>query len=320
MNLQSEIKRSLLPLPLSAIIWLSFYAVFHFYAQNLKIPGQISLFLSATLLTVLSAAVVYGFSCLRLHRSIYLLIGLSAAVLTFNAAKPMVIRSAAINESGAIPGFIILATADISGLNTPAQNFLMPMRNALFSELSSATADNIPEIPLQIALLALCQLMLASGIGLWIGEGIDEAAHLIPVALVATIADIWSVSAGATAKIIISPIINYFLLRFPVAGTSEIPYLIGLTDFLFFALFFQAARRFELGMAKNLILLLTSFFIAVAAAIFTSTGLPVLPFMAILFVAGNFNQLKLKREEMKQIAIFLVVILIVFAIISTVFH
>lgn len=307
-------------LPLSASIWLLLFAFTHFYGQSVQIAESVSLFLSAVLLTICSAFVVYGFSCLKLHRSVYLLIGVTAAALTFYAAAPMVSRSAAINESGSLPGAVLLATADISGITLPAQTFLMPVRNAVFAELSAAAADNIIEMPLMIALLALCQLMLAAGLGLWIGEGIDEVAHLIPVALVATIADIWSVSAGATAKIIISPIINYFLLRFPVAGTGSIPYLIGLTDFLFFALFFQAARRFELGMLKNTVLLLLSFFIAVAAAIFMATGLPVLPFMAVLFVAGNFSQLKLKREEIKQIAAFLLAILIIFTLISGVIH
>jgi len=62
--------------------------------------------------------------------------------------------------------------------------------------------------------------------------------------------------------------------------------------------------------------LLASFLTAVAAAIFFRVGLPVLPFMAVLFVAGNFGQLKLKREEIKQILIFLVVILLLFTAIS----
>jgi nitric oxide reductase large subunit len=103
-------------------------------------------------------------------------------------------------------------------------------------------------------------------------------------------------------------------------GYGTIPYLIGLTDFLFFAIFFQAAVRFELGIKKNVLLLLASFFIAVAAAIFFATGLPVLPFMAVLFVVGNFKRLSLKKEEIRQILLFVVFIIIAFTLISKFAH
>jgi hypothetical protein len=162
----------------------------------------------------------------------------------------------------------------------------------------------------------MAQLAMAAGIGLWIAEGIDDITHLIPVALVATIADIWSVSAGTTAKIVVSSSINFFLLRFPVLGNNSIPFLIGLTDFLFFAIFFQAAVRYKLGALKNAILLILSFFIAIITALYSNTGLPVLPFMAVLFIAGNFSRLELKKEELKQVLLFVIVILLVFALVT----
>ena len=273
-------------------------------------------FLGATALTLLSALVVYGFSCLGLHRTTYLLIGAVAAALVFKAATPLVNRSKAINQSGVIAGETLFISAGLAGLPAHKSDFLLEPRNQIFLAVTRETAAAIPEPAALIVLLCLFQLTLASGIGLWIGEGIDAISHLIPVAIVATLADIWSVSAGATSMIIVSSAINYFLLRFPVPGSSEIPYLIGLTDFLFFAIFFQAARRFELGTRKNVILLLSSFLITVAAALFFGVGLPVLPFMALLFVAGNFKKLELKREEIKQIMIFLVVILAIFSAIS----
>lgn len=320
MTSENQGQRNLIILPLSLAVWISAFALIYNTAGIMQIPENPALFLAAAFLTLLSVFVVHGFSCLQQHRSIYLLIGALAAVATFYAARPMVERSRDINRSGNIPGLVLFITADCSGIVIPAEPLLMDTRNAIFARLSNETKQAIPERPWMIMLLALCQLTLAAGLGLWIGEGIDEISHLIPVALVATIADIWSVSAGATAKIIISPIINYFLLRFPMPGHAEIPYLIGLSDFLFFAIFYQAARRFDLGTVKNAILLSSSFLAAIAAAIFFSTGLPVLPFMAAIFVAGNFSKLRLKREEMKQIAVFVFFILLVFAIITYLAH
>ena len=302
--------------PAALAAWTMSFLLLHKIAPALAfIPENPATFLAATLLTLLSPLSCTVF-CLKLHRTAYLLLGALAAAAVFHAAQPMVERSRAINRSGDIPGEVLFLAAETSGLKMPAEKLLAETRNSIFLACSREVTEAIPEPVGMILLLCLLQLALASGIGLWIGEGIDEIAHLIPVAIVATVADIWSVSAGATSMIVVSSAINYFLLRFPVPGTSEIPYLIGLTDFLFFAIFFQAARRFALGTAKNVILLLASFLTAVAAAIFFRVGLPVLPFMAVLFVAGNFGQLKLKREEIKQILIFLVVILVLFTAIS----
>ena len=107
---------------------------------------------------------------------------------------------------------------------------------------------------------------------------------------------------------------TFFLLRFPLIGGARTPFLIGLTDFLFFAIFYQAAVRFNLGLKKNICLLVASFLIAVASAIFSQTGLPVLPFMAAFFVVGNFRQLDVNRKDIKLIALFIFGMLIAFGL------
>jgi len=312
--------RNLVFLPAALGCWALLYLAALFFPAAAAMPQQIALFVAATFLTLASALVVAGFSRLKQHRNVYLLIGLAGLVATFYCAKPLVNRSQLLNRSGAIPGQVIFATAELHGLAGTAEFLLMQHRNENFKAIDHQLEEEFPESAQLILLLALVQLTLASGIGLWIGEGIDEIAHLLPVAIVATVADIWSVSAGATAKIVVSSAINYFLLRFPMPGYGTIPYLIGLTDFLFFAIFFQAAVRFELGVKKNVLLLLASFFIAVAAAIFFATGLPVLPFMAILFVIGNYRRLSLKKEEIRQILLFVVFIIIAFTLISKFAH
>lgn len=313
---EAQPSRNSLFLPLSISCWVILFFAALFWPASLALPQQAALFIAATILTLISALVVTGFSRLKLHRNLYLLIGVVGLAATIYCAKPLVKRSNFLNSSGAIPGQLLFAAADMNGMPGISEQLLIEHRNEMFKAINRQLSDEFPESAQLILLLALVQLTLASGIGLWIGEGIDEIAHLLPVAIVATVADIWSVSAGATAKIVVSSAINYFLLRFPMPGYGTIPYLIGLTDFLFFAIFFQAALRFNLGAIKNALLLLSSFFIAVAAAIFFATGLPVLPFMALLFVAGNYSQLHLKKEEVRQILVFVVFIIIAFTLIS----
>lgn len=293
------------------------------YLSSGKIPEfdrRLATFLSATLLTGLSIWVVYAFSCLKLSRQIYLLIGAISIAIVFLAAKPMVHRSQQINLCGDLPGQSLKISGQAAMMTLELDKLALPLRNAFFSEISDFVDKAVPEPPFLIIVLCLAQLALASGIGLWIAEGIDDITHLIPVALIATIADIWSVSAGATAKIVVSSSINYFLLRFPLPAYGSIPYLIGLTDFLFFAIFFQAAVRYQLGALRNALLLGSAFIIAVISALYTATGLPVLPFMAIFFVVGNFSRLQWKKEELKQVAVFVIVILILFAFISYKLH
>lgn len=305
------------PLLTGLTAWVCFFIIF---AGTGKVftdfDQQLGTFLSAMMLTVVSILFVYGFSRLNLERTIYLLVGVIAIGAIYFSASPLVKRSSMINSSGEIPGQIVFLTFRSVFIQPKADELIMPVRNSFFKEITGFVEDNTPEPAWLIVILAIAQLTLASGVGLWIAKGIDDITHLIPVALVATIADIWSVSAGATAKIIVSPSINYFLLRFPMFGSESIPYLIGLTDFLFFAIFFQAAIRYNLGALKNAVLLAASFFIAIISAIYSSTGLPVLPFMAVLFVAGNFSKLELKKEELKQVLIFVLVIIVIFALIS----
>ncbi len=274
-----------------------------------------ALFLSAATLIVFALAFVAAATRLSWHRSIYLAAGAIGLVLVILLAKPLVLRGRTINKAATIPGEVVFLTAAHAMMPAAlGSDGTVQVRNAVYEGISDHLEEVDPEPPFGILALGLAQLLLAAGIGLWIGTGIDEKAHLIPIALVATLADIWSVSAGATAVIIRSEQIHYFLLRFPTLGGPKpaVPFLIGLTDFLFFGIFYQAALRFRLGEKKNLLLLAASFLIAVASALLAGIGLPVLPFMGLLFVIGNGRELQLKREDLKQMVLFLAGVLLAF--------
>ena len=224
-------------------------------------------------------------------------------------AKPMVERTQTIDLLSGFPGEVLFLTVNQSFPALTNHPVITTTRNSFYQPIGEIVEPALPEEnPHRIMLLGLCQLVLAAGLGLWIGFGIDALSHLIPIALVAGLADIWSVSSGATSVIIRSSQIHYFLLRFPLLGgpTPEMPFLIGLTDFLFFGIFFTAAFRFGLGAVRNLILLGLSFPITVTLAIFFHVGLPVLPIMALLFVGGNYSRLQVRKDELVKVGIFLV--------------
>lgn len=301
--------------------WVCFFLIFRLAGQHITIDNKATAyFLSASMLVILSVWVVTGFSKLELNRQIYLFIGVAGLVIVFTAADPLVKRAELINRSAAAPGELLLLSCRYNIPQPGIEEVVMPIRNKVFKEISAYESDLFKEAVHLIVILSIAQLILASGVGLWIAQGIDKLSHLIPIALVATIADIWSVSAGATAKIIISPHINYFLLRFPLITDNEIPHLIGLTDFLFFAIFFQASIRYGLGTLKNTLLLSASFVIAFSAAIIAARGLPVLPFMAVIFVIGNYKNLEIDKKEMKLVLAFLLVVLAIFTAITYIIH
>jgi hypothetical protein len=277
---------------------------------------RMAIMLGATVLTLLCILVIHGFSKLNLHRSKYLLIGGIGLVGAMYFATPMVNNARNSNQVKRI-NFRALEICLSGSLDYSASSCLMKaVKNDFGGEFISFLSDNLRE-PLQsILFLAMAQIVLASGIGLWIGSGIDKISHLLPVALVAGFADIWSVFAGATSEIIASPSINYFFLRFPVLGMERLQYLIGLTDYLFYAIFFQAAVRFGLGAKKNMLLLISSFLVTVGFALYFKLGLPVLPFMGALFVLGNYKKLSISKKEGKEMFYFLLAIGAVFFLIT----
>ncbi|MBF0499531.1 MAG: hypothetical protein HQM09_05335 [Candidatus Riflebacteria bacterium] len=319
----SDERGSKRPLLIAALIWCGGFGLAWAFGAWLPDLGRnVSLFLTAGILVTITAGLMVGFSRLYLHRTAYLVIGALAFVPLMTVAKPLANRAAVINHLSGAPGGTIFLSLAQTGIPGTAGTWAMHARNRLYTDTSDFLGSIWPESSFRILMLALAQLTLALGIGLWIGNGIDEISHLIPIALVATFADAWSVSAGATAMIVQSSQIHYFLLRFPLlaGGTAEMPFLIGLSDFLFLALFHRAAVRFHLGELRNLIFLSSSFFVATAGAIFLQKGLPVLPFMAGIFVAANWGKLQVKRDEIKQIALFFMAIVIMAFITTLIFH
>lgn len=309
------IQKEALHVPVSIAVFSLFFFVFNSGLDFLDfLSFELKVFFAATVLTLLSFYIIWSFKKLRLHRTAYLFMGVVAVLMVYQFAEPMVKRAKTINSFTPLTRNVTIFLVGNS-LNLPSQIVATPAE-LIAADMIHELKDSIEEPIVSILALAIAQLVLAAGIGLWIGNGIDQASHLIPVAIVATVADIWSVSAGATAQIVVSHVINYFLVRFPVPATSDVPYLIGLTDYLFLAIFYQAATRFNLGAVKNALLLLLSFKPAVAGALFFKTGLPVLPFMAVFFVAGNIKSLELKKNDIKQISAFIAVIMIIFIIVS----
>lgn len=298
------------------VIW--FISFFGFFALNKilpPLPSYISFFITATVLSFISFYFVISCAELNLNRTTYLIIGLVSIVLLLVVSKPLIYRAASINKLSNLSASNVLIASLLShttSIITPQS--LVYIRNEIYSNIYDTLANLVSEPLLYIFTISLIQILLASSIGLWIGNGIDKSSHLLAVALVATIADIWSVFQGATYYIVRSTAIYYFLLRFPLlfSDTVSFPFLIGLSDFIFFAIYYQSAVRFELGVVKNFIILSVGFIVTIFFAIFFRTGLPVLPFISLLFLVFNYKQLNIQSKDLSFISLFLILVALVF--------
>ncbi|MFC1515377.1 hypothetical protein ACFL7E_01315 [Thermodesulfobacteriota bacterium] len=158
-------------------------------------------------------------------------------------------------------------------------------------------------INLSLLGIALCGGLLVSGI-------IKKPSYLIPLSLIAGIADFWSVFFGVTKQIAVSrTATNYVLLSFPVAGKGIQP-LIGAADFLFSAMYIDLSRRFNLSQKRTISVIILSLLFSIIIAVIVGKGVPVLPVMAVFFIIAHYNHIRIvdpqeKREAVKGTAIVL---------------
>ena len=149
---------------------------------------------------------------------------------------------------------------------------------------------------------ALCGGILLSGT-------IKNPSYLIPLAAAAGLADMWSVSFGVTNKIIQSrTAMNFLLFSFPVAGKGILP-VIGVTDFIFAAMFLSLSSRFDMPVIRTQVLMAASFIISITVAVFGGFGVPVLPVMGLLFIIGQYKYIKIVNPEEKREAVYGILII-----------
>jgi hypothetical protein len=83
-----------------------------------------------------------------------------------------------------------------------------------------------------------------------------------------------------------SPALDLLLLVFPTFG-SALGFALGVSDFVFLALFAAASRFLNLRYLATLLCTCFATFLAVTAGLLLARPLPALPFIAIAFVLAN---------------------------------
>jgi hypothetical protein len=162
----------------------------------------------------------------------------------------------------------------------------------------------------------LSLLLVTLSIGFWLAGEIERAGHLIPVCIVGTLVDIWSVLEGPSRRVgqqVVThmqmqvdtgvrqppPMVDFLVLHWPEPGADMMAPLVGLGDMVFVSLFLASCRRFGLSLTKCVVLVLAGLASAMAVAMWLEKPTPALPFICGLFLLGNFRGLSMTRREWK---------------------
>jgi hypothetical protein len=156
-------------------------------------------------------------------------------------------------------------------------------------------------------------LFFAFTAGNWIAGEVGKLGHLLPICILATVVDTWSVFFGPSKNVgelavkhldavqksleaglpaPIPPIFNLVILHWPHPGADIMLPLFGVGDLIFIAFFLAVCQRFALSLQKGALLVLAGLGISILVTIFVQRPIPALPFICGIFLAGNFSSIR----------------------------
>lgn len=168
------------------------------------------------------------------------------------------------------------------------------------------------------AAVTTCALLLGgSCVGAVVAGGVEDAGHLLIVAVVFTLVDTFSVfhEAGPTAAIVENEtLISLVALPWPQLGaqTTTIEPFLGMGDIIATALFVGVARRHALDIGRTAGALFGALALTMAIVLLTEMPIPVLPFMAFAVLLVHPAARRLRREDRKPALIGLVGLMLVY--------
>jgi len=153
-------------------------------------------------------------------------------------------------------------------------------------------------------------------LGNWLAGELEKVGHLIPVCILGTVVDVWSVLQGpsksvgeqvvehtqsqvATGAWHPPPFLGFMILSWPQPGEGYMTPLFGFGDLVFIAIFLAASRRFRLSVWKAFFLVLGGLAMSIGLVMTIEQPVPALPFICGLFLIGNWRKLSLSKNEWK---------------------
>lgn len=180
-----------------------------------------------------------------------------------------------------------------------AAGFLLVGCMALLSADATEGRSRLPWLALAAALLlaqsrlqlpavwaapavTACLLWVTTGVGHLLGPRIEHAGHMLFVAWISTVADIFSVfhHSGVTHAVAESAVaLSVVALPFPMLGTGDVVPFLGGGDVVFMALYLSVSRRHGLSAWRTWTGLGIGLLLTLAALVVFERVVPALPFL-----------------------------------------
>ncbi|MFT3921040.1 MAG: hypothetical protein QM778_00765 [Myxococcales bacterium] len=152
---------------------------------------------------------------------------------------------------------------------------------------------------------ALTTALLAGGtaIGAALGARIEHAGHLLAVALVSGLADLWSAHAGPTARMVADAIsrperLALFALPWPLWGTGTIQPVLGVGDVVFVALYLATFRRHGLSRVRACVGMGAGFALGLGLLLGLERAVPLLPLLGAGAICADRRARALEKREL----------------------
>jgi len=140
--------------------------------------------------------------------------------------------------------------------------------------------------------LAVGVLVAGATAGTLLGRQFLYRRWLLVGAVVALVVDLYSVFRGPTRLVVehAPRTLDFLLVQFPSLGSDRAGFGLGVSDFLFLALFVAGSRRCGLHARASLAAMLAGVLATVVAAAILDRALPALPLLCLAFILVNADR------------------------------
>ena len=197
-----------------------------------------------------------------------------------------------------------------------------------YQEAGKRLAEGLAFVPHSLLLGNIVLIVWAAFLGRLVSRVIREGKLILPVAVVASIADIITVFWGIVARVteaapeVVQTFSTSAAVEAPAGVTAPILTEVGIGDFLFLAMFLTVAIRYSMRATQALWAVFAVMLVAPLGFILwpEAPGLPGLPFISAAVLWPNWHYLEFTREE-KRALLFAGALVVAVALgVWTIFH
>jgi hypothetical protein len=169
--------------------------------------------------------------------------------------------------------------------------------------------------------ITLGLLLLCTSLGAGLGRRIEQPGHVLAVALVSGLVDVWSVfdpagpSAKLSARVLAEPeALSALVLAFPALGSGTPMPLIGAGDVVFSALYAAALARHGVDARRGLSAIALGYVLGMLTTILLARSIPLLPFMGAAVLTADRRLCSLGARDRRTLAVSVGLILVWLAV------